>query len=288
MGELKLNRKVRIVVDSAADLAESIKDKVTILPMTLRFGDDEYLDGVTITKQEFYEKLIESDTLPTTSQIMPLGFEEAYREALSQGEDVVVITVSSKLSGTYQSACIAKEDVGSDNVFVVDSLSVSIGEGILAQMAVSLMEEGKSAEEIADVLTKERENIRVIALLNTLEYLKKGGRISKTVAFAGEMLSIKPVVNIVNGEVNLLGQARGSKQGNNLLVKEIENAGGVDFEKPLLLGYTGLDSILLHKYIEDSRDLWKDEAESLHSTLIGGIIGTHVGPGAVAVAFFKK
>ena len=94
-----MNNKIRIIVDSAADLAESIKDKVTILPMTLRFGDDEYLDGVTITKQEFYEKLIESDTLPTTSQIMPLGFEEAYREALSQGEDVVVITVSSKLSG---------------------------------------------------------------------------------------------------------------------------------------------------------------------------------------------
>lgn len=283
-----MNNKIRIIVDSAADLAESIKDKVTILPMTLRFGDDEYLDGVTITKQEFYEKLIESDTLPTTSQIMPLGFEEAYREALSQGEDVVVITVSSKLSGTYQSACIAKEEVGADNVFVVDSLSVAIGEGILAEMAVSLMEEGKSAEEIADVLTKERENIRVIALLNTLEYLKKGGRISKTVAFAGEMLSIKPVVNIIKGEVNLLGKARGSKQGNNLLVKEIENAGGVDFEKPLLLGYTGLDFLLLHKYIEDSRDLWKDEAESLHSTLIGGIIGTHVGPGAVAVAFFKK
>ncbi len=283
-----MNNKVRIIVDSAADVAENIKDKVTTLPMTLRFGETEYTDGVTITKHEFYEKLIESDALPTTSQIMPLAFEQAYKQALSKGEDLIVITLSSKLSGTYQSALIAKDEVGADNIYVVDSLSVAVGEGILAERAVELMEEGKNANEIAEVLTKERENIRVIALLNTLEYLKKGGRISKTVAFAGEMLSIKPVVNIVNGEVNLLGKARGSKQGNNLLVKEIENAGGVDFEKPVLLGYTGLESTLLHKYIEDSRDLWKDYAEDLPYALIGGIIGTHVGPGAVAVAFFKK
>lgn len=279
--------KVRIIVDSATDYVDSIADKITVLPMTLRFGDTEYVDGVTITKHEFYEKLIESDELPTTSQIMPLAFEEAYREAIANGEDVVVITLSSKLSGTYQSACIAKDEVGG-NIYVVDSLSVAVGEGILAQRAVELMEEGKSAKEIADILTKERENIRLIALLNTLEYLKKGGRISKTVAFAGEMLSLKPVVNIVNGEVNMLGKARGSRQGNNLLVKEIENAGGVDFSRPLLLGYSGLNADLLNKYIEDSSDLWKGDTEQLPVSLIGSIIGTHVGPGAIAVAFFKK
>ncbi len=279
--------KVRIIVDSAADLAQGVSDKVTVLPMTLRFGDEEFTDGVTINKQEFYSKLIESDELPTTSQIMPLAFEEAYREALGNGEDVVVITLSSKLSGTYQSACIARDEVGG-NIYVVDSLSVAVGEGILAEYAVSLMEEGKGAKEIADILTKERENIRLIALLNTLEYLKKGGRISKTVAFAGEMLSIKPVVNVINGEVNMLGKARGSRQGNNLLVKEIENAGGVDFDKPLLLGYSGLEDSLLQKYIEDSSALWKGQTENLRISTIGCIIGTHVGPGAVAVAFFKK
>ncbi len=284
---LDTQNKVRIIVDSAADIAENIKDKVTTLPMTLRFGDVEYTDGVTISKHEFYNKLIESDTLPTTSQIMPLAFEQAYREALSKDEDVVVITLSSKLSGTYQSACIARDEVGG-NIYVVDSLSVAIGEGILAQRAVELMEEGKSAKEIADTLTKEREDIRLIALLNTLEYLKKGGRISKTVAFAGEMLSLKPVVNVLNGEVNMLGKARGSRQGNNLLVKEIENAGGVDFERPLLLGYSGLNADLLNKYIEDSSDLWKGYRDGLPVSLIGSIIGTHIGPGAVAVAFFKK
>ncbi len=279
--------KVRIIVDSAADLPANVAEQLVVLPMTLRFGEREYSDGVNITKKEFYEKLIESDSLPTTSQIMPLAFEEAYREAISKGCDVVVITVSSKLSGTYQSACIAKDEVGG-NIYVVDSLSAAIGEGILAEYALSLAHEGKSAADIAAELEKKTGGIRVIAMLNTLEYLKKGGRISKTVAFAGEMLSIKPVVHIADGEVKLLGKARGSKQANNLLVKEIEAAGGVDFSMPVLLGFTGIEDSLLKKYVEDSTSLWQGHADSLRAERIGGIIGTHVGPGAVAVAFFKN
>jgi len=281
------DQKVRIIVDSASDLAEGIAEKVTVLPMTLRFGDTEYVDGVNITNKEFYEKLIESDELPTTSQIMPLAFEEAYRETIEAGEDVIVITISSKLSGTYQSACIAKEEV-EGNVYVVDSLSAAIGEGILVEYAVRLKEQGKSAAEIASALEEKRHNVRLIAMLNTLEYLKKGGRISKTVAFAGELLSIKPVVSIENGEVNLLGKARGSRQANNLLVKEIEKAGGVDFDMPLLLGFTGVEDSLLRKYVEDSKALWEGQDDKLRSSPIGSIVGTHVGPGAVAVAFFKK
>lgn len=279
--------KVRIIIDSAADIAESIREKVTILPMTLRFGDTEYTDGVSITNREFYEKLIESDELPTTSQIMPHAFAEAYKEAVAEGCDVVAIIISSKLSGTYQSACIAKEEV-EGNIYVVDSLTAAIGEGILAEYAVKLMENGKSATEIAERLEEKRHNIRVIAMLNTLEYLKKGGRISKTVAFAGELLSIKPVVSIENGEVKMLGKARGSKQANNLLVKEIEAAGGVDFDMPVLLGFTGLEDSLLKKYVEDSAALWKGHDDKLRTSSIGSIIGTHVGPGAIAVAFFNK
>lgn len=279
--------KVKIFVDSATDLIDSVAEKVTMLPMTVRFGDTEYIDGVTITNKEFYEKLIESDELPTTSQIMPHAFAEAYKEALDESYDVVVITVSSKLSGTYQSACIAKEEVGG-NVYVVDSLTAAIGEGVLTEYAVALMEAGKSAKEIAQALEEKREKVLVVAMLNTLEYLKKGGRISKTVAFAGELLSIKPVVCIDDGSVSMLGKARGSRQANNLLVKEIEEAGGVDFDMPVLLGYTGLEDSLLQKYVEDSAALWQDYREKLNSVTIGSIIGTHVGPGAVAVAFFRK
>ena len=124
--------------------------------------------------------------------------------------------------------------------------------------------------------------------MDTLEYLKKGGRISKTVAFAGGMLNIKPVVTIQDGAVALIGKARGSRNGNNLLVEKIREAGGVDFERPVLLGYTGLSSALLEKYVDDSKALWADHVDKLDGCLLCSVIGTHAGPGAVAVAFFRK
>ena len=145
-----------------------------------------------------------------------------------------------------------------------------------------------SAKEIAENLEKEKKHIIIVAMLDTLEYLKKGGRISAAVAFAGGVLNIKPVISVDSGEIIMLGKARGSKQGNNLLVQEIEKAGGVDFEKPVLLGYTGLNDTLLKKYVEDSKELWAHAKSDLNVQVIGSVIGTHAGPGAVAVAFFKK
>lgn len=278
---------VRIVIDSSTDLAAGIKDRFTVVPLIIRFGDEEFLDGVNITHKEFYERLIESDVMPITSQAPPDAFERVYKEAVAAGDSVVVITVSSKLSGTYQSATIAADDY-SDKVFVIDSKSVAIGAGILAEMALSLAEQGMDAAAIAQRLSEERENICLIALLDTLEYLKRGGRISKTAAIAGAMLSIKPVVDLKNGAVEILGKARGSRQGNNLLVNEIHSAGGVDFSKPLLLGYTGLTDILLQKYIDDSASLWQGNIAHLNTTIISSVVGTHAGPGAIAVAFFKN
>ena len=230
---------------------------------------------------------MESDELPTTSQASPDAFMQIYGQIAQAGEEAVVITLSSKLSGTYQSACIAAEEY-EGRIFVVDGLNVAIGTGILAQLAVSMAEAGADAKAIAEALTRERENVRVIAMLDTLEYLKKGGRISKTMAFAGELLSIKPVVAVQEGAVAMLGKARGSKQANNLLVKEIEKAGGVDFSKPVLLGYTGMNDTLLQKYIQDSTALWFELGTAPDYTCVGSIIGTHAGPGAVAAAFFCK
>lgn len=278
---------VRIIVDSTADLLPEVASRLTVVPLSVRFGDREYVQGVDITNAQFYEMLVESDTLPTTSQATPYQFEAAFREAVEAGDTVVAITLSAKLSGTYQSAVIAAEEFP-DKVFVVDSTSAAIGAGILIEYALQLVDRGLSAEDIAKSLLTQRERIYVVAMLDTLEYLKKGGRISKAVAFAGELLSIKPVVSIEGGEVKLLGKARGSKQGNNLLVKQIQAAGGVDFSMPLLLGYTGLSDVLLQKYITDSAILWESYRKELPQTLIGSVIGTHVGPGAVAVAFFSK
>lgn len=277
---------VRIIVDSSTDVGEQYRSRIEVVPLTLHFGDQEYFDGVTIDKQEFYRKLVESDVLPTTSQATPAMFDSVFREVAAAGDSAVVICLSSKLSGTYQSARIAAEDY--ENIYVVDSLSVAIGTGVLAEYAVRCAEEGMPASLIASLVTQRREDICVIALLDTLEYLKKGGRISKTVAFAGGVLNIKPVVTVTEGEVALIGKARGSRNGNNLLVEKIRQAGGVDFTLPVLLGYTGLSSALLDKYVEDSRELWKDALEEIPRSLLCSVIGTHVGPGAVAAAFFKK
>ena len=281
-----MNKKVNIIVDSTADITEDVKERLTVVPLTLRFGDEEYIEGVTIQKKEFYQKLIESDVLPKTSQAAPADFEDVFEKIVAAGESAVVITLSSKLSGTWQSAMIAAREY-EDSIYVVDSRSVAIGAAILAKLALRLVDEGMGAREIAERLEKEREKICLIAMLDTLEYLKKGGRISAAAAFAGGVLSIKPVVCIRDGEIVILGKARGSKQGNNLLVSEIRKTGGIDFTKPILLGYTGLDDTLLQKYIEDSKALWEEGISSLETTMIGSVIGTHAGPGAVAVAFFS-
>lgn len=281
-----MNKKVNIIVDSTADITEDVKERLTVVPLTLRFGDEEYIEGVTIQKKEFYQKLIESDVLPKTSQAVPADFSDIFEKIAAAGESAVVITLSSKLSGTWQSAMIAAREY-EDSVYVVDSRSVAIGAAILAKLALRLVDEGMGAREIAERLEKEREKICLIAMLDTLEYLKKGGRISAAAAFAGGVLSIKPVVCIRDGEIVILGKARGSKQGNNLLVSEIRKTGGIDFTKPILLGYTGLDDTLLQKYIEDSKALWEEGISSLETTMIGSVIGTHAGPGAVAVAFFS-
>ena len=277
---------VRIIVDSSTDVSEKYREKIKFVPLTVRFGDKEYLDGVELSKHQFYEMLVESDVLPTTSQATPAAFAEYLESVASAGDSAVVITLSSKLSGTYQSAVLAAEDY--PNIYVVDSQSVAIGTGVLAQYAVELAQQGMGAEEIAQVLTQQREKVCVVALLDTLEYLKKGGRISKTVAFAGSVLNIKPVVTVQDGAVALIGKARGSRNGNNLLVEKIREAGGVDFERPVLLGYTGLSSALLEKYVDDSKALWADHVDKLDGCLLCSVIGTHAGPGAVAVAFFRK
>ena len=276
----------RIIVDSTADLMPEFKSRVHTVPLTVNFGDEEYIDGVTIDHKTFYEKLIESDVLPTTSQATPDAFIKEFEKAKEAGEAAVVITLASKFSGTYQSATIAADDY--ENIYVVDSGSATMGSGILVELAFKLLDEGKNAEEIAAILEEQKKKIIIVALVDTLEYLKKGGRISKAVAFAGGVLNIKPVLSVIDGEINMLGKARGSKMGNNLLVQEIDKAGGIDFSKPVLLGYSGISDALLKKYIEDSRHIWEGNLQEVRYTTMGSVIGTHAGPGAVVVAFFKN
>ncbi|MDE6926060.1 MAG: DegV family protein [Acetatifactor sp.] len=276
---------IKIITDSCSDIVDNKRADLIVLPITITFDSKEYQDGINLSHREFYEKLIESDELPVTSQIPPAVFEEAYAAAAEQGDDVIVITVSARLSGTYQSANIGAED-HQGKVYIVDSENASLGERILVEYALRLKDQGFSAEEIVEKLQTSKKNLRLIALLDTLEYLKKGGRISKAAAVAGSLLSIKPVIAIQGGEVVVLGKARGSKQGNNLLAEEIARANGVDYEMPFILAYTGLTDVVIQKYIDDHENLWKGIVERPVPASVGGAIGTHIGPGAIGIAFF--
>lgn len=280
---------IKILVDSASDvdLQEAEGAGVFLIPITVRFGDEEYQDGINLTHREFFEKLIESDELPQTSQINEAAFAEKFESLTADGSEVIAITLSSGLSGTYNSAVRAAKNF--NGVYAVDSLNACIGERILLQYAMRLVKEGVlSAAEIVAELDKSKHKIQLLAVLDTLQYLRKGGRISSVAAFAGELLSIKPVVSVVGGEVRLAGKAMGSKKGNNLLTQLVDKCGGIDFSMPYALGYSGLSDAYLQKYLRDSEKLWKDNTDSVPAYMIGSTIGTHVGPGAIAVAFFAK
>lgn len=274
---------VKIVIDSTTDIKNDLIGKFTVVPMPLAFGDQQYLDGLTITKQEFYEKL-GGDVLPTTSQATPADWDDKFKPIVDNGDTVLCITLSSTLSGSYQSATIAATEYP-DKVFVVNGYNVAIGSGVLVEYALKLVEQGFDAETIAEHIEKVKDKVKIVAVVDTLEYLKKGGRISKTVAFAGGLLNIKPVIGVIDGEVKMLNKARGLKQANKLLLEESAKLGEIDFDKPVLFGYTGTSDSAVLDFINETKEHWNGNTEYAQ---IGSSIGTHVGPGAVAVAFFVK
>ncbi|MEE8808173.1 MAG: DegV family protein [Lactimicrobium sp.] len=279
---------IRIFVDSGCDLTQQQASQlgVTILPLHVRFGEQEYLDGVTMTPDEFYTRLIETDTFPKTSQIPPFQYEEALKSEMQTGDEAVVLTIASRLSGCYHSALLGTKEI--QNVYTVDSESCSMGEQLLVRKACIYRDQGMGASEIAAHLEEERSQIRIIALLNTLEYLKKGGRISAVKAMAGRMLGIKPVIQIVHGEVSLLGTARGSKSGGNLLMQYVRQE-GLDLSEPFGMVYSGFDDHMLQKYIKDSACLYegKDPSSFLISRM-GAVIGSYAGNDGIGFAFFAK
>lgn len=279
---------VRIITDSASDMSPAEHPALRVLPLSVTFGTDVYMDGVDIDHQRFYEMLVERDELPKTGQVNPYAFSQAIAEARGAGDEAVIITVGAKLSGTNQSARTALAEAPGGDMFVVDSNNVTLGERVLVEYALRLVDEGQGAAQIAAAVEAVRDRVVVIGLLETLEYLVRGGRLSAAAGAVGTLLNVKPVVAAEDGLIVQLGKARGSKNGRNLLNQKVEKAGGIDFSMPLALGYTGLSDAVLKKYIEDSAALWAGHAESeLPIHTIGATIGTHVGPGAVAVAFFR-
>ncbi|MDD6602552.1 DegV family protein [Parafannyhessea umbonata] len=275
----------RIITDSASDIVDFPNPNLTVLPMTVAFGNTVYHDGVDLTHERFYDLLVESDELPSTGAVSPGVFAQAFDKAQAAGEDVVVVTLSSKVSATWQSARIAAE--GRDGVQVVDSLNSCIGERVLVEYALMLVERGLSAADIAARLERARSRVHMLALLDTLEYLRRGGRIGSAAAAAGALLALKPVITMTDGEVELLGKARGSKNARNLLV-ELVGEHPIDFAMPFCLAYTAGGEAMLKKYVRDSSDLWEGIVDALPICSVGATIGTHAGPGAIAVAYFSQ
>lgn len=280
---------IRIVTDSASDISqeEAKEFNITVIPLTVRFGDEQFQDGVDLTRENFYEKLIETDMLPKTSQATPYQYEEIYEDAKKANDKVIVITLSSKLSGCFQSANIAREGY-EDIVEIIDSTSVTVAQKILVKKAIELRDEIDDFKKLVEAIKNEIPYLRIIALVDTLEYLQKGGRLSTTAALFGKVVGLRPVLTINQGEIKILGKARGSRSGYNMLIQYVTEEGGIDFNNPYNLGYSGLSDAKLQKYIKDSLPLYKGKTSDFPISNVGSVIGTYAGPNAIIAAFFAK
>lgn len=280
---------VRIATDSASDITQEKAKEwgITVIPLKVRFGDEEYLDGKTLSAHEFYKKLIETDEIPKTSQISPYEYAELFREAEAAGDELIFFSLSAGVSGSYQSAMIAAADF-SDRIHVIDTRQFCISEYIIVQRAVQMRDQGMNATEITEAISEEMKKAHVIAVFDTLEYLKLGGRLPAAAAFLGNMLMIKPVITIEEGLVKIIGKARGSKNSRNMLMEFVEKTGGIDFTRPVCLAYSGFSEDVLKKYVEDSKSLYDGNEDKLQYATVGATIGTYSGPGAIALAYFEK
>ena len=290
---------VKLMVDSACDIArdEVVAAEAAFLPLHVRMGEHDYLDGVDLTHEEFYNRLTQGKEQPTTSQISPGFFEEAFRRSLAKGEEVVCLTVSSGLSGTCASALMARGELPlheRGRVHIVDSENVSIGEQVLFRYAMRCLGQGMGASELVEELNMRKQDIRVFALLDTLEYLRRGGRISAVSAAAGTLLNVKPIVAVQAGAIVAVGKARGAKAGRAQLAHLVEGEGGIDLAMPHVAAYSGIDDSAMRDFLRGGAGLFgvdsADEAglASIPTSGIGATISTHVGPGAIGVAFFAR
>ncbi len=286
---------IHIVTDSTSDLPALFtkQNDITVVPLDVIFGEERFLDGIDLTADEFYDKMANSKKLPTTSQPTPEKFINVFNEAKQKGEDVICITISSALSGTYQSASIAKQEVEYDNIHIIDSKNATLAAGMLVQLALKLKQENLSAQEIVSELLIAREHLHLLAIVDDLTNLRKGGRLSGAAAMAGSLLGIKPVIAInpklasqeePNGKVVLAAKARGLAGAYLSVFKMIEQMGGVSSKyNKVCLGYAGKKSTAIPfvQYFENKLNLKPEDALP-----IGAVVGTHAGSGAAGIAFF--
>ncbi len=271
---------IRIITESTCDITneEAAKLNLHMYAMPLSFGEETYYDKVTITTSEFYEKLAQSDKLPTTALITPTQFIEMFETY--PDEPIICILISKHLSGTYNSALVAKEECGRKDIHIIDGHSVTIGNQLLVREACRLRDDGKSPAEIVDIICALSGRVEITAMIETLEYLVKGGRISGVSGFLGGMLNLKPILRVADGVVTTIGKQRGSAKAYEFVKDEVLKR--FDTAMPVVLGYSQDSS----KMPELAKELNLPKDQKFCE--IGSVIGVHAGPGIVGVAYFKK
>ena len=234
---------IKIITDSTSDIDVTYAKElnIDIVPLKVIIDGKEYKDRVDLQPDQFYSLLEKSEVLPTTSQPSPQEFLNYYQEAKENGDSVIVMTLSGTISGTYQSANIAKDLAEYENIYVIDSLNATQALRLLVLKAVALREEGKDAETIFNELQAYKERVRIVAFVDTLEYLCKGGRMSKTVAAAGTLLKVKPIIGLRDGKLEMFSKARGTVKATAKIIELIHEDGEIDFNEPICIGYTGND-----------------------------------------------
>ena len=279
---------IKILIDSTSDISidEAKELGIELIPLKVSFGEKEYLDGVDLLPKQFYEKLIETDKLPKTSQITAYRYEEEMEKIVSAGDEAICLCLSSELSGTYNNAVLASKKFDG-KVFVVDTLSATMGGTNMCLYALELIKAGKSAKEVAEELERVKSKLKIFAMVDTLEYLKKGGRVSAAVAFVGGLLSVKPIIAVIDGKVEVIDKGMGLKKSFAKLLEKV-NATTIDFDKPFGVIYSGNDKTNVEKFMEYTSSLWTCGVENVRISPLGSTIGAHIGTGTVGIVYFEK
>lgn len=277
---------VKFIIDAGCDLTQqqAADMGVVLIPMTVRFGTNEYRSGIDITNEEFYQMLTSSKETPSTSQPTPFEYEQAYERITKEGNQVIVLCVSSALSGTYQSAVIAADGY-EGSVYVIDTRAVSLGQKILLDYAIFLEKSGMDTEAIVAELEKKKNDIRVYGAVDTLEYLIRGGRLSKAAGAVGSVLGIRPVLFLTDGGLGVAGKARGPKAAITMTHKLMAES-GIDYSLPFAVGYTGSDPSVIDTFLNSPDSVWNGMDVPVFN--VGSTVGTHTGPGLFLAAFFHK
>lgn len=276
--------KIKIITDSTADLSKEIYEMydIEVLPLLINFGEESYLDGVEINPQKVFERIQNDDILPTTAQVIPNRFIEAYEKYLSEGYKIISIHMSSAMSGTYQSSCLAKEVLETQDIVVVDSQNVTAALGILVIKAAKLRERGFDIEKIGEELNNVKDKIRLSVYFDSLEYLVRGGRISKTAGIVGGMLGIKLILEIKNGIMSVKDKIRGNKKSIKKIISDLENA-NLDDEVPVIL--IDVNNVQIKEAL---REYMKNNKVNFVECPVGSTVSIHSGPGCCGLVFLNK